>query len=93
MDIVDVHFFGGEYSLWQKNLFFVQAKHFDKSFHQNLEGQEKSFFFKNEGFFFKFSFSTLAKTVGSVPFKYFFFVHSFFLKFSKVGSKIMLPIN
>jgi len=93
VDIVDVHFFGGEYSLWQKNLFFVQAKHFDKSFHQNLEGQEKSFFFKSEVFFFKFSFSTLAKTVGSVPFKYFFFVHSFFLKFSKVGSKIMLPIN
>jgi len=46
VDIVDVHFFRGEYSLWQKNLFFVQAKHFDKSFHQNLEGQEKSFFFQ-----------------------------------------------
>lgn len=30
--------------------------------------------------FFKFSFSTLAKNVGSVPFKY-FFVHSFFKGF------------
>lgn len=51
------------------------------NFHQNPEGQEKSFSSFNEDyFFFKFSFSTLAKTVGSVPFKY-FFVHSFFKGF------------
>ena len=86
-------FLGGNIHFGKKNLFFVQAKHFDKSFHQNLKGQEKSFFFKSEVFFFKFSFSTLAKTVGSVPFKYFFLFIAFFLKFSKVGSKIMLPIN
>ena len=95
MDIVDVYIFLGNTHFGGKNQFFVQTQIIllkISNFHQNPEGQEKSFSSFNEDYFFQVFFFNTGKNCGKRSFQIFFFVHSF-LKVSKVGLKIMLPIN
>jgi len=95
VDIVDVYIFLGNTHFDGKNQFFVQTQIIlmkISNFHQNPEGQEKSFSSFNEDYFFSsFLFQHWQKLWEAFLSNIFLFIA--FLKVSKVGLKIMLPIN